>query len=135
MPHEQTKILFACIHNAGRSQMAAAFFNKHKTKDNIIGISAGTDPASKVHDNVVEAMLAVDCDLRNLKPQKLTPELAATVSVIVTMGCGEACPYVPGVRIVDWLIPDPKHSDQGTTLAIRDDIERRIKAFIQENDY
>ncbi|KAG2237645.1 protein tyrosine phosphatase [Thamnidium elegans] len=131
----QQKIMFACIHNAGRSQMATAFFNKHKTSDKVLGISAGSVPADKVHPNVVEVMAAIGIDLSNVKPQKLTKELAETVSIIVTMGCNEACPYVPGVQIIDWLIPDPKGSDANSTLTIRDDIEERIKQFIKEQGF
>lgn len=128
-------IMFACVHNAGRSQMAAAFFNKHRTQDSVKGISAGTNPASEVHPVVQEIMLEVGIDLSNITPVKLTPELAKTVSTIVTMGCGEACPYVPGVQIVDWAITDPKNKPVDEARVIRDEIENRIKVFIAENNY
>ncbi|KAF9109639.1 hypothetical protein BGX27_007387 [Mortierella sp. AM989] len=130
-----TDIMFACVHNAGRSQMAAAFFNKHVTKEGIKGISAGTNPASEVHGVVREIMLEVGIDLSNITPVKLTPELAQTVSTIVTMGCGETCPYVPGVKIIDWKITDPKNKPIDEAREIRDEIENRIKEFIQENNY
>ncbi|KAG0038565.1 hypothetical protein BGZ82_011611 [Podila clonocystis] len=128
-------IMFACVHNAGRSQMAAAFFNKHKSQDTVKGISAGTNPASEVHPVVREIMLEVGIDLSNITPVKLTPELAKTVSTIVTMGCGETCPYVPGVQIVDWNITDPKNKPLDEARVIRDEIESRIKAFVTENNY
>ncbi|KAF8931626.1 hypothetical protein BGZ58_007509 [Dissophora ornata] len=127
--------MFACVHNAGRSQMAAAFFNKHKTQEGIKGISAGTNPASEVHPVVREIMLEVGIDLSEIKPVKLTTELAQTVSTIVTMGCGESCPYVPGVKIVDWAIMDPKNKPTEEARAIRDEIESKIKVFIAENNY
>ncbi|KAF9345654.1 hypothetical protein BGX26_002904 [Mortierella sp. AD094] len=130
-----TDIMFACVHNAGRSQMAAAFFNKHVTQKGIKGISAGTNPATEVHGVVREIMLEVGVDLSNIKPVKLTPELAQTVSTIVTMGCGETCPYVPGVKIIDWKITDPKNKPIDEARDIRDEIESKIKAFIQENNY
>ncbi|KAF9093337.1 hypothetical protein BGX23_003409 [Mortierella sp. AD031] len=127
--------MFACIHNAGRSQMAAAFFNKHKTRNDIKGISAGTNPASEVHGVVREIMSEVGIDLSNITPVKLTTELAKTVSTIVTMGCGETCPYVPGVKIVDWAVTDPKNKSVEEARVIRDEIEQRIKDFIAENKY
>ncbi|KAG0368257.1 phosphotyrosine protein phosphatase I superfamily [Gamsiella multidivaricata] len=130
-----TDIMFACVHNAGRSQMAAAFFNKHKTQESIKGLSAGTNPASEVHGVVREIMLEVGIDLSNVQPVKLTPELARTVSTIVTMGCGETCPYVPGVNIIDWIIVDPKNKSVKEAREIRDEIENRIKMFIAENNY
>jgi len=100
MPHSQSKpvrtYLFPCIHNAGHSQMAAALFNMYGNSDECCAISAGTQPAAHVHSEVVEVMREIGIDLSNAKPQKLTQELARTASVLVTMGCGEECPYVPG---------------------------------------
>jgi protein-tyrosine-phosphatase len=115
--------------------MAAAFFNKHKTQPSIKGISAGTNPGSEVHPVVREIMLEIGIDLSNITPVKLTTELAQTVSTIVTMGCGETCPYVPGVKIIDWKIEDPKHKSVEEARVIRDEIEQRIKDFITENNY
>ncbi|CAO3639529.1 unnamed protein product [Cunninghamella echinulata] len=117
MADKEIIIMFACIHNAGRSQMASALFNKYKTKSNVKGISAGTEPAEHVHPNVVQAMNELHgIDLSQVEPTLLTPELAKTVHTIVTMGCNEKCPYVPGVKIIDWKIPDPKNSDYEGTL-------------------
>jgi protein-tyrosine-phosphatase len=135
MSQEQTTIIFACIHNAGRSQMAAALFNKYKHVDNVVGISAGTEPADKVHPNVVEVMKDLDVDLSQGKPQRLTEELAKQANIIVTMGCNEKCPYVPGVKIIDWQIPDPKNSNQEATIKIRDYIKDQIENFIKENNW
>ncbi|KAF8946976.1 hypothetical protein BGZ47_010734 [Haplosporangium gracile] len=128
-------IMFACVHNAGRSQMAAAFFNRHKTHPSIRGISAGTNPATEVHPVVREIMSEIGIDLTNITPVKLTTELAQTVSTIVTMGCGETCPFVPGVKIIDWAIEDPKSKSVEEARVIRDAIEQRIKMFISENNY
>ncbi|KAF9127813.1 hypothetical protein BG015_004475 [Linnemannia schmuckeri] len=112
--------------------MAAAFFNKHRTQDEIKGISAGTNPASEVHDVVRETTLEKDIDI---KPVKLTPELTQTCSIIAIMGCGESCPYVPGVKIIDWQIADPKNSSLDEVRKIRNEIETKIKIFITENSY
>jgi arsenate reductase len=100
--------LFACLHNAGRSQMAAALFNLYADPAECRAISAGTQPASQVHPEVVEVMREIGIDLSGAKPQKLTDELARTASVLVTMGCGEVCPLVPGLRTLDWSLLDPK---------------------------
>ncbi|KAF9175083.1 hypothetical protein BGX21_001071 [Mortierella sp. AD011] len=128
-------IMFACVHNAGRSQMAAAFFNKHRTRDGINGISAGTNPASEIHGVVCQIMLEKGIDLSHIKPVKLTPELAQTCSTIVTMGCGEACPFVPGIKVIDWQITDPKDKSLDEARKIRNEIEIKIKVFITENNY
>jgi arsenate reductase len=127
-------IMFACIHNAGRSQMACALFNKYKKQPNIVGISAGTEPADHVHENVVKVMnLLHHIDLSQVQPTKLTPELASTVNTIVTMGCNEKCPYVPGVKIIDWHIADPKNGDLDATITIHNTIESLVKEFIKIN--
>jgi len=115
--------------------MAAAFFNKHRTQDTVKGISAGTNPAPEVHGVVREIMLEVGVDLSNITPVKLTPELAGAVSTIVTMGCGETCPHVPGVKIVDWKITDPKNKPIDEAREIRNEIEDKVRAFIAENNY
>lgn len=133
--NQQTTIIFACIHNAGRSQMAAALFNKYKTSENVNGISAGTEPADKVHPNVVKVMQEMDVDLTQAKPQKLTEELAKGANMIITMGCNEKCPYVPGVKIIDWKIPDPKNLNVEETIKIRDYIKEQIQEFIKENNF
>ncbi len=128
-------IIFACVHNAGRSQIAFAFFNKYKTNENIIGISAGTNPANEIHPNVLTIMKEIDIDLTNIKPRKLDDKLAKTANTIVTMGCGEKCPYIPGIKIIDWQIPDPKNESFEKVREIRDYIEIKIKEFIKDNKY
>lgn len=135
MPHSQTKpvktYLFACIHNAGRSQMAAAFFNFYGNSNQCCAISAGTQPASHVHPEVIEVMQKVGIDLSTAKPQKLTEALARGASVLVTMGCGEQCPFVPGLRTLDWALADPKGQSIDAVRAIRDEIHERIKSLLK----
>ncbi len=101
-------VLFACVHNAGRSQMAAALFNQLADPAKARAISAGTEPGNHVHPEVVQAMLELGVDLSAVVPQKLTPKLASTASLLITMGCGEACPVVPGLERDDWPLEDPK---------------------------
>ena len=135
MPHGESRpvrtYLFACIHNAGRSQIAAALFNMYGNSAECCAISAGTQPAVLVHPEVVEVMREIGIDLSSAKPQKLTEELARTASVLVTMGCGEQCPYVPGVRTIDWALPDPKGKSRDEVRAIRDEIHQRVKALLR----
>ena len=137
MPHQQSSpvktYLFACVHNAGRSQMAAALFNVYANRDGCVGISAGTQPANQVHPEVVEVMREIGIDLNAAKPQKLTAELASGASVLVTMGCGENCPYVPGLKRVDWQIPDPKGQPIERVRAIRDEIHESVKALLRSD--
>jgi arsenate reductase len=127
-------VLFACVHNAGRSQMAAAFFNAIVDEKSLRGISAGTKPAAVVHPVVVEVMREVGIDLSRAHPQRLTLELARKAQVLVTMGCGEECPFVPGVKVVDWQIPDPKDQPVERVREIRDEIRERVKALAQTLD-
>src|SRR4051812_35972224 len=101
-------IIFACVHNAGRSQMAAAFFNMLVDPAKARAISAGTNPGPQVHPEVLETMKELGIDLSNAKPQKLTEDLVQGAELLITMGCGEYCPYVPGLRRDDWPIEDPK---------------------------
>jgi arsenate reductase len=101
-------VLFACIHNAGRSQMAAAWFNALRDPKKARGISAGTEPGPRVHPEVQTAMREVGIDLEGIQPQRLTDELARGASMLITMGCDEQCPVVPGVRRADWPLEDPK---------------------------
>jgi protein-tyrosine-phosphatase len=129
-PHVKT-YLFACIHNAGRSQMAAALFNIYADQSQCMGISAGTQPAANVHPEVVEVMREIGIDLSSSIPQKLTPALAQTASVLVTMGCGDSCPFVPGLKTIDWMLPDPKGKSLETVRAIRDDIHERVKGLLR----
>lgn len=121
-------IVFACVHNAGRSQMAAAFAAQHA---NVRAISAGTEPAERVHPEVVEAMREVGIDLSQARPQKLSPALAQQADLLITMGCGDKCPYVPGLQIEDWPLEDPKGQPLSRVRAIRDDIRHRVEALIQ----
>jgi arsenate reductase (thioredoxin) len=123
-------ILFACVHNAGRSQMAAAFLN-HLSRE-LRAISAGTAPADRVHPEVVSVMTEVGIDLANNKPQKLTEELARTATLLITMGCGDECPVVPGLRRDDWPLPDPKGQGLDAVRAIRDDIRARVEKLIRD---
>jgi arsenate reductase len=119
-------VLFACIHNAGRSQMAAAWFNALANPERARSISAGTEPGSRVHPEVLEAMREVGIDLSDAKPQFLSSELAAGAALLVTMGCGESCPVVPGLRRLDWPLEDPKGKDIARVREIRDDVRNRI---------
>jgi arsenate reductase (thioredoxin) len=123
-------VLFACVHNAGRSQIAAALFNKYADRSKARAISAGTQPAARVHPEVVDAMKQRGIDVSGAKPQKLTQELASQTNWLITMGCGDECPVVPGVRRDDWPIQDPKGQPQETVDAIVNDIDRRIRTFI-----
>lgn len=144
------KVIFACVHNAGRSQMAAAWFNHLVTEStpnsqtpipnsqfptlNAEGppraVSAGTSPATRVHPEVVEAMKEVGIDLSLANPRKLTAELAQDADLLVTMGCGDECPYVPGLRIEDWPLEDPKGKPIARVREIRDEIRRRVQQLL-----
>ena len=125
--------LFVCLHNAGRSQMSAALFER-AAGGRHHALSAGTTPADRVHPVVVEVMREVGVDLAGRVPQRLTPELAEQADVVVTMGCGDACPYIPGKRYLDWDLADPKGQDLDRVRAIRDDIAERIDALVAELD-
>jgi arsenate reductase len=125
-----TSVIFACVHNAGRSQMAAAFFNAAADPARAAALSAGTQPAERVHPEVLAAMREVGIDLSGAKPRKLTPELAKEAHLIVTMGCGESCPAVPGVPVEDWPLPDPKGQGPEAVRAIRDEVRARVAALI-----
>jgi len=123
-------VLFACVQNAGRSQIAAAFFNELAHPTRARAISAGTRPAAHVHPEVVTAMREAGVDLAGARPRPLTDELARTVAFVVTMGCGEACPVVPGVRRRDWDVPDPHGQPADRVREIRDSIRREVEALI-----
>lgn len=124
-------VLFACIHNAGRSQMAAAWFNALADSTKARAISAGTEPGTRVHPEVLTAMREVDIELEGIAPQKLTDELAGTASILITMGCGEACPVVPGLRRMDWPLEDPKGKPVERVREIRDDVKARVSALLE----
>ena len=125
-----TIVLFACVHNAGRSQMAAAFFNALADPAKARAISAGTAPALRVHADVVTAMHEVGIEVGDAVPQLLTPELAARAGLLVTMGCGEQCPFVPGLRRDDWSIADPNGQPPERVREIRDAVRERVERFI-----
>jgi arsenate reductase len=124
-------VLFVCLHNAGRSQMSQAFFERvadgrHESR------SAGTEPARRVHPAVVEAMAEVGLDIAGRKPRRLDDELTRWADIVVTMGCGDACPFLPGKRYIDWELPDPADRPVEEVRAIRDDIARRVEALATE---
>ena len=123
-------VLFACVHNAGRSQIAASWFNALTDPAKARAISAGTEPGARVHPEVAEAMHEVGIDLSAATPQKLTTELAQEAQVLVTMGCGDKCPYVPGARIEDWPLQDPKGQPIERVREIRDEIRQRVADLI-----
>lgn len=123
-------VLFACVHNAGRSQIAAALFNHYADPAKARAISAGTRPAERVHPEVVAAMSGRGLDLASLTPQRLTSELGATAGWLITMGCGDECPVVPGTTRDDWPILDPKGQSAATVASIIDDIETRVRALL-----
>src|ERR687885_1186390 len=125
--------LFVCLHNAGRSQMSAALFDR-AAGGRHHALSAGTAPAERVHPEVVEVMRELDIDLSDRRPRRLTPELAEHADVLVTMGCGDECPYVPGKRYIDWDLPDPKGRPLDEVCATRDDIAARVDALVSELD-
>jgi len=123
-------ILFACVHNAGRSQMAAALFNHLADPAKARAISAGTEPGPRVHPEVVQAMLELGVDLSAVTPQKLTLALAATASLLITMGCGEACPVVPGLERDDWPLEDPKGKPLERVREILAEIAKRVRGLL-----
>jgi arsenate reductase len=124
------KVVFACIHNAGRSQMAATLFNQLADPARARALSAGTDPGPRVHPEVLEAMREIGIDLAGVTPQRLTPELAAGASFLITMGCGDQCPFIPGATVDDWPLPDPRGRPIEEVRAIRDDIRKRVEELI-----
>lgn len=126
-------VLFVCLHNAGRSQMSRALFDRVAAGRHT-SASAGSiaDPEGHVHPEVVEVMRELDIDLAGIRPQRLTPELAASADVVVTMGCGDACPFIPGVRYLDWELPDPKGQALGAVRETRDEIARRVAELAAE---
>jgi len=123
-------VLFACVHNAGRSQMAAALFNAEADPEVARAVSAGTEPGDRLHPEVVAALAEVGIDTSELRPQQLTDDLARSCSMLITMGCGEQCPHVPGLARDDWPLADPKGRPLEEVRAIRDDIGRRVRALV-----
>ena len=130
-----TTVLFACVHNAGRSQMAAAWFNAEADSEKARAISAGTSPAAHVHPEVIDAMREEGIDLSSAIPQRLTPDLAGGAQWLITMGCGDECPVVPGVRRDDWPVEDPKGKSPADVRAIRDEIHERVRQLVTRNEW
>jgi protein-tyrosine-phosphatase len=126
-------VLFVCLHNAGRSQMSHALFAR-QAQGRHQSLSAGTSPATRVHPEVVQVMAEIGIDLADEKPQKLTTALAEQADVVVTMGCGDGCPYLPGKRYVDWELPDPSGRPVDQVRGTRDDIRRRVEDLVCELD-
>ena len=126
------KVIFACVHNAGRSQMAAAFFNQLAAPEKAEAISAGTEPGERVHPEVQAVMQEIGIDLSRAKPQKLTQELAKDAQLLITMGCGDKCPYVPGLRKEDWPLLDPKGLPLAEVRAIRDEVKSRVQGLVHD---
>ncbi|MEA2349172.1 MAG: hypothetical protein QOG86_113 [Thermoleophilaceae bacterium] len=127
------RALFVCLHNAGRSQMSAALFERAAAGRHTAD-SAGTTPGERVHPEVVEVMRELGIDLADRVPQGLTRQAAERADVVVTMGCGDECPYIPGKRYVDWDLPDPKGRPVEEVRAIRYDIAARVEALVRELD-
>jgi len=124
------RVIFACVHNAGRSQMAASFFNSMADPEKARAFSAGTQPGESVHPEVVTVMREVGLDLTGARPQRLTVELAKGAHTLVTMGCGDECPVVPGAKRDDWPLTDPKGKAVGEVRRIRDEIRERVSRML-----
>jgi protein-tyrosine-phosphatase len=124
-------VLFVCLHNAGRSQMSQVLFER-AAQGRHTALSAGTTPAERVHPEVVDVMHELGIDLSDRRPQLLTQELAQEADIVVTMGCGDACPYIPGKRYLDWNLPDPKGRTLDEVRATREEIARRTSALAEE---
>jgi arsenate reductase len=135
-------VLFVCLHNAGRSQMSRALFELAAAEQHVAGghttpgkhtaLSAGTEPAEHVHPEVIEVMNELGIDLSDRKPQLLTAELAEQADIVITRGCGDACPYIPGKRYIDWDLPDPSGRPISEVRSTRDDIARRVQELVTD---
>jgi arsenate reductase len=127
--------LFVCLHNAGRSQMSAALFERAAIgRHHALSAGSEADPNGHVHPEVIEVMRELAIDLSDRRPQRLTTELAQQADVVVTMGCGDACPFIPGKRYIDWELPDPKGRPVEEVRATRDEIATRIEDLVAELD-
>jgi arsenate reductase (thioredoxin) len=131
MVKELPEVLFVCTHNAGRSQMAAALLGYH-ARGRVRVRSAGSTPAAEVNPAVVEAMAEVGIDISEEFPKPLTDEAVRDADVVITMGCGDACPVYPGKRYLDWELPDPAGKDVQEIRPIRDEIDRRIRTLVND---
>jgi arsenate reductase len=130
-----TTVLFACVHNAGRSKMAEAFFNALADPARAHAISAGTRPASRAHAEVISAMREVGLELEGAAPTFLSETVARSADLLVTMGCGEECPFIPGLRRLDWQLADPKGASPEHVRAIRDEIRARVRELLSSNGW
>jgi len=128
-------VIFACVHNAGRSQMAAAFFNQLADPARARALSAGTSPGPRVHPEVADAMRELAIDLAGAQPRQLTAELARGADLLITMGCGDQCPVVPGLRRDDWPLPDPKGQPPERVREIRDQIRARVGTLLDDHGW
>jgi arsenate reductase len=127
--------LFVCLHNAGRSQMSAALFERAAAgRHHALSAGSEADPAGHVHPQVVEVMAELGIDLSGRRPQRLGTELAEQADVVVTMGCGDACPYIPGKRYLAWDLPDPAGRPVDEARILRDDIARRVRELVDDLD-
>ena len=131
MSSERPEVLFVCVHNAGRSQMAAGLLAKH-AGDRVVVRSAGSDPAEQINPAAAEAMAEVGVDISAEHPKLLGEGAVRTADAVITMGCGDACPIYPGKRYEDWQLEDPAGKDLETVRGIRDEIERRVLALLDE---
>jgi len=129
------RVIFACVHNAGRSQIAAAFFSRFADPTRVEAISAGTKPGERVHPEVIEVMRELGIDLSRNAPQRLTDDLARSASLLITMGCGDECPYVPGLERDDWPFPDPKGRPIDEVRRVRDEIRDRVSALVDAHHW
>jgi arsenate reductase len=129
------RILFACVHNAGRSQMATAFFNQLADSSLAQAVSAGTEPAAQIHPEALSVMHEVGIELGGVTPRLLTADLASRAQILVTMGCGESCPVVPGAKREDWNLPDPKGQPLARVRQIRDEIRKKVHAMVKANGW
>ena len=130
-----SSVLFVCLHNAGRSQMSAALLERTGgARHRALSAGSGADPGGRVHPQVVEVMRELGVDLSDRRPQRLTTELAEQADVVVTMGCGDACPHIPGKRYLDWDLPDPAGMPLDEVRALRDDIDERVRELVDQLD-
>ncbi|MCP3065543.1 arsenate reductase ArsC [Myxococcus sp. K38C18041901] len=129
------KVIFACVRNAGRSQMAAAFFNVLADPDKARAISAGTQPGERLHPEVLEAMADAGLDLSAARPQQLTNELAKGAHWLITLGCGEVCPNVPGLQREDWPLDDPQGKSEVLVHRIRDEVAARVAGLLEREGW
>jgi len=135
MADSPAHVLFACVHNAGRSQIAAALFNASANASRAVATSAGTQPADHPHPEVVKVLGKMGIDISDAKPRFLDSELAATATLLVTLGCGEQCPYIPGLEVVDWPIEDPKGQNGDKVEKIRDEVAQRVASLIEDRNW